>query len=50
MNQNQKGASDGRGGRRSTLPFLIDFVKFSSGFVALIATGLFSLHIANAAL
>lgn len=50
MNQNQKGASDSKGSRRSILPFLIEFVKFSSGFAALVAVGLFSLHIASAAM
>lgn len=50
MHQDQKGTSNSKGSGRSALPFLIEFVKFSTGFAALVAIGLFSLHIANAAL
>ncbi len=32
------------------LPFFIEFVKFSTGFVAIIAVALFTLHIASVAM
>lgn len=35
---------------RRMLPFVVEFVKFSSGFAALIAVALFTLHIASAAM
>ena len=51
MIQNQKKVSNPkRVSGQSVLPFLIEFVKFSTGFAAIIAVGLFSLHIANAAI
>lgn len=30
------------------MPYVVEFVKFSTGFVAIIAGGLFMLHVANA--
>ena len=35
---------------RRMLPFVVEFVKFSSGFAMLIAVALFTLHIASAAM
>lgn len=35
---------------RRMLPFVVEFVKFSAGFVALIAVALFTLQIASAAM
>lgn len=32
------------------LPFFIEFIKFATGFVAIIATALLTLHIASAAM
>lgn len=35
---------------RRMLPFFIEFVKFASGFAAIIAVALFTLHVASAAM
>ncbi len=35
---------------RRALPFFIEFVKFATGFAAIIAVALLSLHVASAAL
>lgn len=32
------------------LPFFVEFVKFSTGFAAIIATALLTLHVASAAM
>lgn len=39
-----------RARERRLLPFFIEFVKFSTGFAAIIAAALFTLHIASAAM
>ena len=39
-----------RSAERRILPFFIEFVKFSTGFAALIAAALFTLHAASAAM
>lgn len=44
----KKPSSNAKGER--VLPFLIEFVKFFIGFAVIVAIGLFSLHVANAAL
>jgi hypothetical protein len=36
--------------RRRILPFITEFVKFSTGFAVIVAVALLSLHIASAAL
>lgn len=35
---------------RRMLPFVVEFVKFSSGFAVLVAVALFTLHITSAAM
>jgi hypothetical protein len=35
---------------RRMLPFFVEFVKFASGFAAIIAVALFTLHFASAAM
>lgn len=35
---------------RRALPFFIEFVKFSTGFAAIIAVALLTLHVASAAM
>ncbi len=35
---------------RRMLPFLVEFVKFSSAFVAIVALGLIGLHFASTAM
>ena len=35
---------------RRMLPFFIEFVKFSSGFAAIIAAALLTLHVASTAI
>ena len=47
MNQKDKESRDT--GRRM-LPFFIEFVKFSTGFAAIVAVALLTLHFANAAM
>ncbi|MFA5996104.1 MAG: hypothetical protein WC790_00005 [Candidatus Paceibacterota bacterium] len=47
---NQKNKESLRDRERRMLPFVVEFVKFSSGFVALVAVALFTLHIASAAM
>ncbi len=32
------------------LPFFVEFVKFATGFAAIIAVALFTLHVASAAM
>ena len=39
-----------RARERRMLPFFIEFVKFSTGFAALIAVALFTLHVASIAI
>ncbi len=46
---NQKNNNQ-RARERRMLPFFIEFVKFSTGFAAIIAVALFTLHVASAAL
>lgn len=46
---NQRNKED-RGGERRILPFFIEFVKFSTGFAAIVAAALLTLHFANAAM
>ena len=46
---NQKNKVQNARARRA-LPFFVEFVKFSTGFAAIIAAALLSLHIASAAL
>jgi hypothetical protein len=36
--------------KRRLLPFVTEFIKFSTGFAVLIAVGLLSLHIASVAM
>lgn len=36
--------------RKATLPFFVEFVKFSTGFAVIVAIGLIGLHAASAAL
>ncbi|MCR4334093.1 MAG: hypothetical protein NUV60_03750 [Patescibacteria group bacterium] len=38
---------DVRARERRVLPFFIEFVKFSTGFAAIIAVALFTLHVAS---
>lgn len=35
---------------RRMLPFVVEFVKFATGFAAIVAVALFTLHVASAAL
>ncbi|TSC70394.1 MAG: hypothetical protein G01um101449_368 [Parcubacteria group bacterium Gr01-1014_49] len=35
---------------KRALPFFIEFVKFASGFAAIVAVALLSLHVASAAM
>lgn len=44
---NQK---NNRDTERKALPFFIEFVKFSSGFAAIVAAALLTLHVASAAM
>jgi hypothetical protein len=44
QNNNRKDAE------RRMLPFLVEFVKFSTGFAVIIAVALLTLHIASAAM
>jgi len=44
---NQKNNNSRETGPRM-LPFFIEFVKFATGFAAIVAVALFSLHIATA--
>ena len=46
---NQRNKENRDGGRR-ILPFFIEFVKFSTGFAAIVATALLTLHFASAAM
>jgi hypothetical protein len=48
MNNQKNKVQDARA--RRVLPFFIEFVKFATGFAAIIAAALLSLHIASAAL
>ena len=48
MNNQKNKAQDARA--RRALPFFIEFVKFATGFAAIVAVALLSLHIASAAL
>ena len=45
MNQKNKIQNE-----RRMLPFFIEFVKFATGFVVIIASALLTLHIASAAM
>lgn len=42
--------NDSNSKARRILPFLIEFVKFSTGFAAIIAVALLALHAASAAM
>lgn len=35
---------------RRILPFVVEFVKFSTGFAVIVAAALFTLHLASAAM
>lgn len=45
MNNQKNKEQDTRAGR--ALPFFIEFVKFTTGFAAIVAVALLSLHIAS---
>lgn len=47
---NQKNKESRTARERRMLPFFIEFVKFATGFAAIIAVALFTLHIASAAM
>lgn len=47
---NNRKNKDRRAAERRALPFFIEFVKFSTGFAAIIAVALLTLHVAGAAL
>ncbi len=42
--------NDRRAAERRMLPFFVEFVKFATGFAAIIAAALFALHVASAAM
>lgn len=42
--------NDRKNNTRRALPFFVEFVKFASGFAAIIAVALLSLHVASAAM
>ncbi len=46
---NQKNNAQ-RARERRMLPFFVEFVKFSTGFAAIIAVALLTLHVASAAM
>lgn len=48
MNNLKNNGQDARA--RRALPFVIEFVKFATGFAVIIATALFTLHVATAAI
>lgn len=47
---NQKNNETLQEKERRALPFFVEFVKFATGFAAIIAVGLLSLHAASAAM
>lgn len=47
---NQQNKESLRARERRMLPFFIEFVKFSSGFAAIVAVALFTLQVASAAM
>jgi len=47
---NQKNKESLRTRERRALPFFIEFVKFSSGFVVIIAVALLTLHLTSISL
>ncbi|MFA6415128.1 MAG: hypothetical protein WC217_01105 [Candidatus Paceibacterota bacterium] len=47
---NQENKESLRERERRALPFFVEFVKFATGFAALIAVALLSLHVASAAM
>jgi len=47
---NQKNKESLRARERRALPFFVEFVKFASGFAAIIAVALLTLHVASAAM
>lgn len=46
--QGRSGDASADARRRRMLPFLIEFVKFSTGFAVIVATALLTLHAATA--
>lgn len=47
MSTNQFTKKQTSGYKKRALPFFIEFVKFSTGFVAILAVALFALQVAN---
>ena len=47
---NQKNKESLRARERRMLPFVVEFVKFSTAFAAIVAVALLTLHIASAAM
>ncbi len=47
---NNQRDNDRRARERRMLPFFVEFVKFATGFAAIIAAALFTLHVASAAM
>ena len=47
---NDQKNNDRRAAERRMLPFFVEFVKFSTGFAVIVATGLLTLHAASAAI
>lgn len=54
MNRVSNGMNNQNNTRRDTekrmLPFFVEFVKFATGFAAIIAVALLTLHVASAAM
>lgn len=48
MNNQKNNAQSAR--ERRMLPFFVEFVKFSTGFAAIVAVALLTLHVASAAM
>lgn len=50
MSRISNGTNNQRNNAQRALPFFVEFVKFSSGFAAIVAVALLSLHVASAAM
>ena len=47
---NPRNKESSRARERRALPFVVEFVKFASGFAAIIAVALLTLHVASVAM
>lgn len=47
---NSQKNNDRRAAERRMLPFVVEFVKFATGFAVIVAIALLTLHIASAAM